>query len=110
MAAKPLFGLDLGQLRHMSAKDLLVRFAFGAAISIVAGIGGNIFGYVIGGLLLAFPAILPATLTLLEHREGNAAASPRRRRRDLRRRWTCSFRAVVATTALGHVPAWGAPR
>lgn len=46
--------------------DLLIRFGFGAAISAMAGIVSLVAGSEPGGILLAFPAILPATLTLIE--------------------------------------------
>lgn len=69
-----LFGINLGALRKVRASELALRFAFGAAISIIAGIGGIVLGSVVGGMLLAFPAIAPATLTLIEKKEGNLAA------------------------------------
>lgn len=72
--APGLFGLDLGELRHVQGSSLALRFAFGAAISVVAGLGGMSLGHVVGGMLLAFPAIAPATLTLIERDQGNAAA------------------------------------
>jgi len=53
----------------------LLRFAFGAAISLIAGIIGMIFGPKVGGVLLGFPAILPASLTLIEKKEGSEQAS-----------------------------------
>ncbi len=71
---RPLVGADAGALRRVSAKDMGVRFAFGAAISVVAGLAGHLFGARVGGALLAFPAILPATLTLLERKDGTGAA------------------------------------
>jgi hypothetical protein len=74
MASQPLFDLDLGELHKIKPVEMLVRFVFGAVISIVAGLAGKLLGSVAGGLLLAFPAILPATLTLLERDQGNAAA------------------------------------
>lgn len=70
----PLFGVDLGQLRSVTANQLALRFAFGAAASIIAGVGGIALGAVVGGILLGFPAIAPATLTLLERDDGNPAA------------------------------------
>ena len=42
-----------------------MRFLFGAGISLVAGLAGMAFGSKIGGVLLGFPAILPASLTLI---------------------------------------------
>ena len=55
--------------------DYLTRFAFGAGISLVAGVIGMAFGGVVGGVLLGFPAILPASLTLIEKKEGKEEAS-----------------------------------
>ena len=52
-----------------------MRFAFGFAVSIAAGIIVATAGPVFGGMFLAFPAILPATTTLLERRNGLAQAS-----------------------------------
>jgi hypothetical protein len=51
-------------------QDLLIRFVFGATVSVVAGTIGLTFGAHVGGMLLAFPAILPATLTLIAKEEG----------------------------------------
>jgi uncharacterized membrane protein (GlpM family) len=67
--SEPLAQVDLSATRDMSAKDMAVRFAFGAGISVVAGLVGLAWGPGAGGLLLAFPAILPATLTLIEKKE-----------------------------------------
>ena len=53
----------------------LVRFAFGAAISLVAGLLGMAFGPKLGGLFLGFPAILPASLTLIEKKAGRHEAA-----------------------------------
>ena len=55
--------------------DYALRFVFGAAISLAAGLIGMKFGPVVGGLFLAFPAILPASLTLIEQKEGKEEAS-----------------------------------
>ncbi|HYZ54832.1 MAG TPA: DUF3147 family protein [Streptosporangiaceae bacterium] len=69
-----LFAADLGALRETRLRDLAVRFAFGAAISIVAGLVGVLAGQRAGGVLLASPAILPATLTMIEREENHRAA------------------------------------
>jgi hypothetical protein len=71
---EPLAGVDLSKLSKIRAKDLAVRFAFGAAISLVAGLISLAFGATAGGMFLAFPAILPASLTLIEKKEGTEAA------------------------------------
>ncbi len=51
-----------------------IRFAFGAATSVIAGLVTLLHGAVSGGVFLAFPAILAATLTLLEQDKGPVAA------------------------------------
>jgi len=53
---------------------MLGRAAFGAAISVLAGVIGAVFGARVGGLFLACPAILPATLTLIEKKDGKQPA------------------------------------
>ncbi len=58
----------------MPVGDLLIRFGFGAAISALAGVVSVLAGSEPGGILLAFPAILPATLTLIEKEESERQA------------------------------------
>lgn len=66
--------LNLGEVRQLRPKEYLLRFALGAAISIVAGIIGKAVSARFGGAFLAFPSILPASLTLLEQKEGTRRA------------------------------------
>ena len=73
--AEPLVGLELSKLRKVKPHELMIRFAFGAAISIVAGVVSLLAGPTAGGMFLAFPAILPATITLIEKKENAAQAS-----------------------------------
>ena len=63
-------GINPRAVRRPEWPQLTVRFAFGAAIAIAAGLLGMRFGARVGGVFLAFPAILPAALTLLERTEG----------------------------------------
>lgn len=70
---KPV-AIDIGRLKEARASDYAIRFGFGAAIAIIAGLVSLLFGPKVGGLFLAFPAILPATLTLLEKKEGKTKA------------------------------------
>jgi uncharacterized membrane protein (GlpM family) len=56
-------------------RDYIIRFCFGAAISLVAGLVGMKFGPRLGGVFLAFPAILPASLTLIAKKEGDDRAA-----------------------------------
>lgn len=62
------------RLREVEWHDVMVRFAFGATISLVAALIGARFGAFVGGAFLAFPAILPATLTLVQRHGSRADA------------------------------------
>jgi hypothetical protein len=62
------------KLREVHARDLGYRFAAGAVTSVVAGLMTLAFGPRIGGIMLAFPAILAASLTLIEEQEDSAEA------------------------------------
>jgi len=55
-------------------KKYLTRFVFGAGIAATAATVGMLFGPKVGGILLAFPAILPASLTLIERKDGRHEA------------------------------------
>ena len=47
----------------------LTRFLLGGAISVLAALIAKAFGPTVGGLFLAFPAIFPASATLLDKHE-----------------------------------------
>jgi hypothetical protein len=53
-------------LRQTQCYEYFVRFALGGAMTVIAGLIAARFGPVIGGLFLAFPAIFPASATLIE--------------------------------------------
>lgn len=53
---------------------MLVRFVLGAFVSVAAGIIANAAGARLGGVFLAFPAILPASLTFVQDKEGTSRA------------------------------------
>lgn len=67
-------GVELDRLRGVRTRDVAVRFVFGAVISLVAGWAGNVWGARVGGLFLTFPAIMPASLTLIEQKGGRRQA------------------------------------
>jgi len=69
-----LFAVDLGSLREIRLRALALRFVFGAAVSVVAGLVGIAAGQRAGGVMLAAPAVLPATLTIIERKEGRGPA------------------------------------
>ena len=53
-------------LRQTRWYEYLVRFVLGGTMTVVAGLIAARFGPVVGGLFLAFPAIFPASATLIE--------------------------------------------
>src|SRR4029077_2158697 len=60
---------NIGALAKTKWYEYLVRFAFGGAITVIAGTLAKHFGPVLGGLFLAFPAIFPASATLVAKHE-----------------------------------------
>jgi hypothetical protein len=60
---------NLSSLRQTKWSEYAVRFIFGGAITVAAGLLAKRFGPIFGGLFLAFPAIFPATATLVEKHE-----------------------------------------
>jgi hypothetical protein len=66
--------IDTRQLRDVRPHELATRFGFGFAAAAVAGTVTLAFGNRVGGLFLAFPAILPASITLIAKKHGRAKA------------------------------------
>lgn len=60
---------NLAALGRSRWYEYLVRFIFGGLVTALAGIIAKVYGPTVGGLFLAFPAIFPATATLLEKHE-----------------------------------------
>jgi hypothetical protein len=58
--------LRLSALRRTSRREYLLRFVLGGVTTVVAGLIAAAFGPVVGGVFLAFPAIFPASATLIE--------------------------------------------
>src|SRR5438874_7084515 len=77
---------DFSSLRQTSLREHLVRFVLGGAMTVAAGLIAKRWGPVIGGLFLAFPAIFPASATLIEshevQRKQQIGRDGRRRGRD----------------------------
>ncbi len=71
---EPLIAFELQRVHDIEPKDMLIRFGFGAGVSVVAALMTLAAGPRFGGMFLAFPAILPATLTLLEKKHDTDAA------------------------------------
>jgi hypothetical protein len=58
--------LNLEGVKKTKPSEYVLRFVFGGAVTVATGLVAHFFGPGIGGLFLAFPAILPATLTLVD--------------------------------------------
>lgn len=66
--------IELGKLREVRLRRLGVRFVAGALTSVASGLVSIAISARVGGILLAFPAILAASLTLIEDAEDSAEA------------------------------------
>lgn len=60
---------NLAPVRSVHLRDLVLRFFFGGVATVVTGLIAHRFGPVVGGLFLAFPAIFPASISLIESHE-----------------------------------------
>jgi uncharacterized membrane protein YqjE len=59
----------LESLKGIKPHEWTVRFFFGGAVCVIAGLVAKRWGPEIGGLFLAFPAILPAGASMVEAHE-----------------------------------------
>jgi hypothetical protein len=64
-----LVKMDFSSLWQTRRHEYATRFVFGGAVTALAGIIANHFGPGIGGLFLAFPAIFPASASLIQKHE-----------------------------------------
>jgi hypothetical protein len=62
-------GLNFSTVTETRWYELAVRFLLGGLITAATGIIGKKFGPSVGGLFLAFPAIFPASATLIDKHE-----------------------------------------
>jgi hypothetical protein len=61
--------VDFSALRRTKWHQFALRFMFGGIICVLAGLISQKYGPGVGGLFMAFPAIFPASATLLENEE-----------------------------------------
>lgn len=61
--------VNLSSLKDTKPHEYVVRFVFGGFATVVAGLIAKRFGPGVGGLFLAFPAIFPASASLIESHE-----------------------------------------
>jgi len=64
-----LIKIDWAALKKTKGSEYFVRFVLGGAITVVTGLVAKHYGPAVGGLFLAFPAIFPASATLVEQHE-----------------------------------------
>ena len=97
---RPSFSMS--QVREVGFRELAVRFVAGAFTSVAAGAVTLGFGSRVGGVLLAFPAILAASLTLIEQEEDSAEAREDARGAVMGGLALGAF-AAIASVTLGHL-------
>jgi hypothetical protein len=56
---------DFSASQQTKWHDYAVRFLFGGLVTVIAGLLAKHGGPIFGGLFLAFPAIFPASATLI---------------------------------------------
>lgn len=93
------------RVREVRFRELAIRFVTGALTSVVAGAVTLAFGARVGGILLAFPAILAASLTLIEQEEDSAEAREDARGAVVGGLAMAVFAAIVALTIMKLNPA-----
>jgi hypothetical protein len=94
--------LKAKKIAETRPRELIARFVAGAVTSIVAGAVTLAFGARVGGVLLGFPAILAASLTLIEEEEDSVDAREDARGATIGGCALTMF-AVVAALTLGHL-------
>jgi hypothetical protein len=93
------------QLRDTKLWEYAVRFVFGGAITVGTGLIAKLWGPFVAGLFLAFPAILPASITLVKRHDGRRAAIEDARGARLGSIGLAAFAATVVVTA-GSLSPW----
>lgn len=95
--------IDRSRVRELRPRDVFIRFIFGAVTSAVAAILSIAFGARAGGIMLAFPAILAASLTLIANADGMKDAREDARGASAGALALGGF-ALVTATLFGQLP------
>lgn len=99
-----LVQMDPSRIKDSRWHELAVRFVLGGLITVFAGVIGHMYGPYVGGLFLAFPAIFPASATLIDKHEKEkkerAGLNGRGRARQL-------VAVDAAGTAMGSIGLFG---
>jgi len=96
---------DLASIQRTRGWEWALRFVFGGAVTLGAGLVARAFGPSIGGLFLAFPSILPASLTLVARKDGRDRAVDEARGAAIGALGLGVFAAVASATTR-TTPAW----
>jgi hypothetical protein len=115
-----MVSIKLSALKESRPHEFVVRFVFGGACTVLAGLIAKKYGPGVGGLFLAFPAIFPAGASLIESHEkrkkheagmegtirGREAASLDALGASLGAIGLVAFAAVVWMCVAGHDAVW----
>ncbi len=115
-----MISIKLSSLKESRPHEYAMRFLFGGACTVLAGLIAKRFGPAVGGLFLAFPAIFPASASLIEthekRRKRESGMDGTRRGREaagldaagaaLSALGLIAFAAVVWLSLPGHEAAW----
>lgn len=96
--------LNLKGLSEASWKEHLLRFLFGGFVTLGASFIALRFGPVVGGAFLAFPAILPAGLTLAVKHGGRDDAVDEARGATVGAAGLAAFGAAIMAVELCPFP------
>jgi Protein of unknown function (DUF3147) len=87
------------KLKKVKWWEYAIRFVFGGAITVLTGLLNHWLGPAVAGMFLAFPAILPASLTLVKQHDGRKKAADDARGARLGAIGLVAFAVVVGLTA-----------
>ncbi len=62
--------VDLAGLKKPAWWEMAIRFVFGGLVTVGTGLIDKRFGPAWGGMFIAFPSILPASLTMVKRHDG----------------------------------------
>jgi hypothetical protein len=88
-----------GKLGCIQWWEYALRFVFGGIITVTTGLLARYIGPAFAGMFLAFPAILPASLTLVKQHEGRKKAADDARGARVGAIGLLGFALVVSLTA-----------
>jgi hypothetical protein len=97
-----LVSLQLDALRKTKPSEYALRFFIGCCVTVATGLIAMKWGPVVGGFFLVFPAIFPASATLVEKHEGKSGGQGRSKKRTRGRRaaWLDAAGASIGSFGL----------